>query len=919
MTYHHNQHSGARGRQLSSGGDGTGYPPPRGSYIRLAPSADAVRDISQSSLQPGDLILSTSAAWISKEIRGQTRSPVSHVAIYIGDGQVIEAIEGGVTIHSLTNALSDDYYAAAYRVDGLTPDDRQRMVRWLRTQEGRPYDTWGIVGQVTGASDYINEEDAWFCSELTFAAYEHIEKPLTTTSPGDSTPGQILTLSGVSYLGHLKRPGRSASQSVRSFSGSGDSSNGGIFAPDEAQRDAMIPAGQGGMSIGVSALEVGDIIATSGNAAISAAIRSHTNAPVSHLALYIGDGMIIEAVSNGVVQNTLSRSLNSSDFAAAYRVPGLTPAQRRQIKAFALDAEARRVPYDYTAIASLQYFQDDGALFCSELVFEAYESAGRSIGNPQQSNPGQVITLRGIEYLGHLPTQRLSGASPQHYRSGAMSTGLDDVIQAAINAGATEAEARAYFGGATAQSLSSRQVTLPNVNFTSASSPMMAGIATLVNRMLPASLAGGKTPLDHLFDYCTRNNVCLALGLQGSGPAGLAAFINIGMSGGIVVAPNRRAGLYFSGNIGVGWNLEVAGGLEVVLVKGGESKFNGLSVVLGGSVDASEGPGVGFRYILDTSGRVVGVIGELNFSIGVPGASAIELTAAIAWTESVTWAFSARPMSSGHGGKEEAIRAAMENGASEQEARAFFSTSPMSSPMATALSDGTIPPYTPLTGWRKAAILVGVFQLIGLSGVAMLAYCRRKNISVGVGYGLSGGLGGVAGGGVGVVFLPNGDMAMYGSAGIGGGWIFEAALTVDLTLINGDASVFFGESLVVGGSISLDAGVSVGGGARLIMPPGGGTPVGLLLQVSAGFGLPIVSTVEATLQETTTTPLSFSQSYRASAMMIGGLPLNTPERGALRNRPSSNVIPFTTRARTRTSAAHTSHDERSHRRSSTWM
>ena len=364
MTYHHNQHSGAHGRQLSSGGNGTGYPPPRGSYVRLAPSADAVRDISQSSLQPGDLILSTSAAWISKEIRGQTRSPVSHVAIYIGDGQVIEAIEGGVTIHSLNNALSDDYYAAAYRVDGLTPDDRQRMVRWLRTQEGRPYDTWGIVGQVTGASDYINEEDAWFCSELTFAAYEHIEKPLTTTSPGDSTPGQILTLSGVSYLGHLKRPGRAASQSVRSFSGSGDSSNGGMFAPDEAQRDAMIPAGQGGMSIGVSALEVGDIIATSGNAAISAAIRSHTNAPVSHLALYIGDGMIIEAVSNGVVQNTLSRSLNSSDFAAAYRVPGLTPAQRRQIKAFALDAEARRVPYDYTAIASLQYFQDDGALFC---------------------------------------------------------------------------------------------------------------------------------------------------------------------------------------------------------------------------------------------------------------------------------------------------------------------------------------------------------------------------------------------------------------------------------------------------------------------------------------------------------------------------------------------------------------------------
>ncbi|MEO1641889.1 MAG: YiiX/YebB-like N1pC/P60 family cysteine hydrolase [Pseudomonadota bacterium] len=919
MTYHHNQHTGARGRQLSSGGDGTGYPPPRGSYIRLAPSADAVRDVTQTDLQPGDLILSTSAAWVSQEIREHTNSPVSHVAIYIGDGQVIEAIDGGVTIHSLTNALTDDYYAAAYRVDGLTPEDRQRMVRWLRTQEGRPYDVIGLAGQATGWSDAINVEDAWFCSELTFAAYEHIQKPLTTTSPGDSTPGQFLTLSGVRYQGHLKRPGRATPQSVRSFSGSGESSGEGMFAPDEAQRDAMVPPGQGGMSIGISALEVGDIIATSGNAAISAAIRSHTGAPVSHLALYIGDGMVIEAVSRGVVQNTLSRVLETSDFAAAYRVPELTPAQQRQIKAFALDAEARRVPYDYKAIASLQHFQDNDALFCSELVFEAYESAGRPIGNPQQSNPGQVITLRGIEYLGHLPTQRLGGARPQHHQSRSMSSGFEDVIRAAINAGATEADARAYFGGSTAQSLSNQQITLPNVDFSGESSPFMAGIRLLVDRMFPATLASGQGHLDHLFDYCTRKNLCLAIGIHAGSPLGQFFFANASISGGVVIAPNRRAGLYYSGNIGIGYNLEVAAGIEVVGVKGGESKFNGLSFVVGGSLDASEGFGVGFRTILDTSLSPIGFIGELNFSIGVPGASAVELTAALAWTDSVTWALSAHAMAGSGPGLADAIRAAIENGASEEEARAFFSTMPMSSPMARTLDSDTIPPYTPLTGWRKAAILVGVFQLIGLSGMAMLAYCRRKNISVGVGYGLSAGLGGVGGGGLGVVFLPNGDMAMYGSAGIGGGWIFEAGLTVDLTLINGDASVFFGESLVVGGSISLDAGVSVGGGGRLIMPPGGGTPVGILLQVSAGFGLPIVSTVEVTLQETTTTPLSLSQSVHASAMMIGGLPLKTPERGVLGRRPNSNVIPMTKRARTRTSSGHMAGHSISNRHSSTWM
>ena len=88
-----------QGAPLSGGsGDGEGYfPPARGSYVRLAPNASAVTDITSDQLQPGDLLLSTTSEAISATIREVTDSPVSHVAVYIGNGEVIEGIgDGGV-------------------------------------------------------------------------------------------------------------------------------------------------------------------------------------------------------------------------------------------------------------------------------------------------------------------------------------------------------------------------------------------------------------------------------------------------------------------------------------------------------------------------------------------------------------------------------------------------------------------------------------------------------------------------------------------------------------------------------------------------------------------------------------------------------------------------------------------------------
>ena len=373
-----------------SGGGGNGHPPADDAWLELVPRDAGGMSIDPSHLQVGDLIVSTTTAWISERIRTQTRAPVSHVAIYLGDGQVIEAIGQGVSIHSLDQALADDYYAAAFRVDGLTDAARTALDRWLRSQVGRRYDLRAIVSLLR----YQNPEQ-WYCSELVFFAFEHIGMPLVPAA-SRSVPGDVLRITGVTYLGHLKYPPHVMSQAM------------GPFTPTEAERDAMVPPASSGMSIEPSILQVGDLVVTSSDSPLGEAIRTRTGEPASHVALYIGDGEVVEAIGQGVTRQSLTQTLNSTYYAAAYRYLGLSPQEQTAIRNFALSKLGQR--FDVIAIGSLQRSQDANAWFCSELVFEAYASAGIQLGDSARSSPGQIITLQGFEYVGHLPTPGYVGA-----------------------------------------------------------------------------------------------------------------------------------------------------------------------------------------------------------------------------------------------------------------------------------------------------------------------------------------------------------------------------------------------------------------------------------------------------------------------------------------------------------------------------
>ena len=102
----------------------------------------------------------------------------SHVAMYIGNGMMIEAWETGVRIVSIDMIHNADD-AAIYRV--RTSDSvKQAAVNWALTKVGLPYDfIW-----LTYIGGKQVEGNSYYCSELVWAAYKAVGGPDIDQNPG---------------------------------------------------------------------------------------------------------------------------------------------------------------------------------------------------------------------------------------------------------------------------------------------------------------------------------------------------------------------------------------------------------------------------------------------------------------------------------------------------------------------------------------------------------------------------------------------------------------------------------------------------------------------------------------------------------------------------------------------------------------
>jgi|HubBroStandDraft_6_1064221.scaffolds.fasta_scaffold16248_2 cell wall-associated NlpC family hydrolase len=191
--------------------------------IPLTPTSGGGMCIADSALQPADIIVSAGIGAVSTAIRYGTASDVSHAALYIGDGEVIEAIGPGVKERPLNKSLDDHSLAVAYRARGMTPSAAAIIVHFAKQWKGKKYDTvgaaaagarnpfvcvvvMGIAPCAAARAGKFKSSDKFYCSQLVLEAYRRAGVSFITQDPNTSQPEDMVTAYSkdkLLYVGHL--------------------------------------------------------------------------------------------------------------------------------------------------------------------------------------------------------------------------------------------------------------------------------------------------------------------------------------------------------------------------------------------------------------------------------------------------------------------------------------------------------------------------------------------------------------------------------------------------------------------------------------------------------------------------------------------------------------------------------------------
>lgn len=111
---------------------------------------------------------------MSRLIRSVNWGEYSHVAWLDPDhGDVVEAwTDGGVRqVESLSERHTAETVVDLFTVPLMTRQERDMIRQFLHGQIGKKYDWSGILHFVTRRPEHPRDQQAWFCSELIFAAF----------------------------------------------------------------------------------------------------------------------------------------------------------------------------------------------------------------------------------------------------------------------------------------------------------------------------------------------------------------------------------------------------------------------------------------------------------------------------------------------------------------------------------------------------------------------------------------------------------------------------------------------------------------------------------------------------------------------------------------------------------------------------
>lgn len=192
-------------------------------------------------LQPGDILLTSVETLNSIGIRLGTFSPVSHAVLYLGEGQVAEAVGSGVRVREVQAMLDEEFMVVAFRPQALSPEQAERLRAWALSQVGVPYNTAGVLLQapfvlnrrlcelpgvpmpvrhycVSGLATVqlgASRNDRFFCSQFVLEAFNQAGQPITAADPRWVSPADLLHMregdvpsisahQPLRYVGHLK-------------------------------------------------------------------------------------------------------------------------------------------------------------------------------------------------------------------------------------------------------------------------------------------------------------------------------------------------------------------------------------------------------------------------------------------------------------------------------------------------------------------------------------------------------------------------------------------------------------------------------------------------------------------------------------------------------------------------------------------
>lgn len=149
-------------------------------------------------LKPGAIIFTRHNGFISWLIRQVLGFQYSHVAYYLGMGQILESDMGGVQINPISSYLDDDRFMGEVVTNPL-PESRipvmsKHMLQYLQDRYDYTLLTGNAVSHVLRCrkgwfARLLDQQRSWICSELVAVGLEAagitLPKPAALITPKD--------------------------------------------------------------------------------------------------------------------------------------------------------------------------------------------------------------------------------------------------------------------------------------------------------------------------------------------------------------------------------------------------------------------------------------------------------------------------------------------------------------------------------------------------------------------------------------------------------------------------------------------------------------------------------------------------------------------------------------------------------------